>query len=201
MSRHDGRRFVSEALPAVRREGDRTLLLAPMPGFLRALPGLGARVVPGAPFGELEVLGRSVRLIAPEAAEGVVIALHEGAHRARTPVAYGAVMLVVDPNAVGQAARGIAGPSDAQANGGLTFKTPLGGRYYARPSPLADAFVRVGDEIKTGSTVAILEVMKTFNRVQLGGLGMPDRARVLRILPADGDDLSAGDALLELEAL
>lgn len=59
----------------------------------------------------------------------------------------------------------------------------------------------VGDEIKTGTTIAIVEVMKTFNRVQFGGLGMPERARVLRIVPTDGDDLGAGDALLELEAL
>jgi acetyl-CoA carboxylase biotin carboxyl carrier protein len=47
--------------------------------------------------------------------------------------------------------------------------------------------------------VALLEVMKTFNRVQYGGSGLPERARVLRVVPSDGDDLAAGDAILELE--
>jgi acetyl-CoA carboxylase biotin carboxyl carrier protein len=202
MSRHDGRRFAREALPIVRADGETTQLLAPMPGFARSLPELGARIVPGAMIGELEVLGRSIRLIAPDAAEGLVVARADGARRARVPVAYGAVVLLVDPNAGAPAhAAAKSAHAGAAAAKGLVFKTPLGGRYYARPSPGADAFVKVGDEIKTGTTIAIVEVMKTFNRVQLGGLGMPERARVLRIVPNDGDDLSAGDALLELEAV
>ena len=202
MSRQDGRRFAREVLPRVLDDGETTKLLAPMPGFVRALPPIGARIVAGATICELEVLGRSYRLIAPEGAEGVVIHHPEGPRSARTPVAYGGVMLVVDPNAgaPAQAAEKRAAAAAGAAKG-LVFKTPLGGRYYARPSPGADAFVNVGDEIKTGTTVAIVEVMKTFNRVQFAGLGMPERARVLRIVPKDGDDLGAGDALLELEAL
>jgi acetyl-CoA carboxylase biotin carboxyl carrier protein len=207
MSHHDGRRFAREMLPIVRETASadgsaKTLLLAPMPGVARGLPALGARIVPGTVICELEVLGRSIRLIAPEAAEGLVVAHPHGPRRARIPMAHGAVLLEVDPNAGApahaaerRAAAGAAGAS------GLVFKTPLGGRYYARPSPGADPFVKVGDEIKAGTTIAIVEVMKTFNRVQLAGLGLPERARVLRIVPKDGDDLSAGDALLELEAI
>ena len=40
--------------------------------------------------------------------------------------------------------------------------------------------------------------MKTFNRVTYGGAGLPERARVEKILVADGDDVNAGDPLLAL---
>ncbi len=48
-------------------------------------------------------------------------------------------------------------------------------------------------------TVAIIEVMKTFNRVSFGGPGLPERVRVRAIVPRDGDDVEAGDVLLELD--
>ena len=47
--------------------------------------------------------------------------------------------------------------------------------------------------------MALIEVMKTFNRVTYGGDDVPERARVKRIVPADGDDVEAGDVLIELE--
>lgn len=81
--------------------------------------------------------------------------------------------------------------------GGLAFRTPLGGRYYARPAPDAEPFVTEGAELSGGETVALIEVMKTFNRVQYTG----EPARVVRVAPTDGDDVENGDVLLELEAL
>ena len=41
--------------------------------------------------------------------------------------------------------------------------------------------------------------MKTFHRVTFAGEGLPARARVLAVRPTDGDDLAAGDILIELE--
>jgi len=81
------------------------------------------------------------------------------------------------------------------------WKTPLGGRYYGRPSPGAEAFVKVGDELEVGRTVALIEVMKTFNRASYGGAGLPERARVTRLLVAEGDDVNAGDPILGLEKI
>jgi hypothetical protein len=43
--------------------------------------------------------------------------------------------------------------------------------------------------------------MKTFNRITYGGGGHPERARVLRIVPAEGVDLAFGDPILELEPI
>ena len=79
------------------------------------------------------------------------------------------------------------------------WRSPLSGRFYARPSPDRPDFVKPGDEITTGQSVALLEVMKTFNRLAYGGPGLPDRARVRAVLVRDEADVEAGTPILELE--
>jgi acetyl-CoA carboxylase biotin carboxyl carrier protein len=201
MSRIDGRRFGRDLWPVVREVGEHVELLAPEPGLFREGPPLGLRLVPGARLGELEVLDRLTRLVVPDEIEGVVIAAATGPAKARRPLAYGERIVLIDPNAGASPTARAARASSSKSASGLAFKTPLGGRYYARPAPNADAFVKVGDEIGAGTTVAIVEVMKTFNRVQYGGPGLPARAKVTRIVRKDGEDVASGDALLELEAI
>ncbi len=212
MTRPDGRRFGHDLYPLVREVDGKIALLAPSPGLFRKGPPLGIRLVPGARLGELEVLDRLCWLLVPEDAEGVVIAGPTGVARARIPVAYGTQIVLLDPeyrvfdasglpDAGAPASARTARAATTKSATGLVFKTPLGGRYYARPAPDAEAFVKVGDEIAPGTTLAIVEVMKTFNRVQYGGPLLPPRARVTRVVRKDGDDVASGDALLELEAL
>jgi biotin carboxyl carrier protein len=55
-------------------------------------------------------------------------------------------------------------------------------------------------ELAVGDPIGLIEVMKTFGRV----LYQPDdtlltRARVVRVLAADGAEVNPGDALLEIE--
>jgi acetyl-CoA carboxylase biotin carboxyl carrier protein len=114
-------------------------------------------------------------------------------------VSYGDVLVELDPAL--QIAAGAAGPAAAAATaiGGLVFHAPTSGRFYVRPSPDKPAFVAEGSELTTGSTVCLLEVMKTFHRVTYGGPGLPATARVRRVLVADGADVAAGEPLLALE--
>jgi acetyl-CoA carboxylase carboxyltransferase component len=95
-----------------------------------------------------------------------------------------------------QAGRDVA---KATTTASLAIRAPSSGRFWARPSPEKQSFVSVGDVVTAGQTVCLLEVMKTFHRVAYAGDGLPERARVLAIRPADGDDLAAGDVLIELE--
>jgi len=202
MSRIDGRRFGRDLWPVVREVGEHVELLAPEPGLFRNGPPLGLRLVPGARLGELEVLDRLLRLVVPDEIEGVVIGTAPGPARARRPLAYGERIVLIDPNAgASTTARASRSAGSGKQASGLAFRTPLGGRYYACPAPNAEAFVKVGDEIGAGTTVAIVEVMKTFNRVQYGGPGLPARAKVTRVVRKDGEDVASGDALLELEAI
>ncbi len=47
-----------------------------------------------------------------------------------------------------------------------TIKSPLVGTYYLAPSPNADPFISVGDFIKKGQVIGIIEAMKLFNEVE-----------------------------------
>ena len=49
---------------------------------------------------------------------------------------------------------------------GDTIDSPMVGTYYASPSPEAPAFVKVGDIVKKGQTLCILEAMKIMNEVE-----------------------------------
>lgn len=44
--------------------------------------------------------------------------------------------------------------------------SPIVGTFYSAPAPDAPAFVKVGDHVKNGQTVCILEAMKLMNEIQ-----------------------------------
>ena len=49
---------------------------------------------------------------------------------------------------------------------GNVIKCPLVGTFYSSPSPEAEAFVKVGDHVKKGQIVAIVEAMKLMNEIE-----------------------------------
>lgn len=49
---------------------------------------------------------------------------------------------------------------------GNFVKSPLVGTFYAAPAEGADAFVKVGDSVKKGQTLAIVEAMKLMNEIE-----------------------------------
>ncbi len=54
---------------------------------------------------------------------------------------------------------------DAQPDGDVV-KSPIVGTFYEAPSPDSDAFVKVGDSIKEGDTLCIVEAMKIMNEIE-----------------------------------
>jgi acetyl-CoA carboxylase biotin carboxyl carrier protein len=172
-------------------------LRAPSPGLFRLLVQADHLVAPGDPIGELEILGRLVRITAPRV-RGLA-QIPAGPALARRAVAYGDVLLRVTSDVAIGALDAAASPASAAAHG-LVFRAPTSGRFYGRPTPDKPAFVAAGTELATGATVCLLEVMKTFHRVTYGGADVPPRARVREVLVADGADVNQGDPLLALEA-
>ena len=173
------------------------LLRAPAPGLFAPSIARGDLVAPGSSIGELVVLGRASALIVPAAAPaGIALALPTAVH----PVGYGDVLVELDPSlslATGAAAAaGAAGTAAAAASvDGLVFPAPTSGRFYVRPGPDKPPFVAEGTELAAGTTICLLEVMKTFHRVTFSG----EPARVAKVLVTDGDDVNAGQPLLTLE--
>lgn len=65
---------------------------------------------------------------------------------------------------------------------GTEVKSPLVGTFYSSPSPDAPPFVLVGQKVKEGDTLFIIEAMKTMNEVK-----SPCDGTVSRILAQPGD--------------
>ena len=186
----------------------RWTLRAPAPGWFRPLVGLAAWCEPGAPLGTLDVLGRIHLLVIPPDIAGATEALPavdaSSSPTALSPraVAYRdpIVCLSTQTLSVSQRSDAVAASSPAAATaGGLVFRAPTSGRFYGRSTPDKPPFVEPGTQLAHGATICLLEVMKTFHRVTYGGTGLPDTARVSRVLVRDGDDVNAGDPLLALE--
>ena len=58
-------------------------------------------------------------------------------------------------------------PAEAYENANyITINSPMIGTFYRTPSPDQDAFVKVGDSIKPGDVLCIVEAMKLFNEIE-----------------------------------
>lgn len=182
---------------AARVRDDGTIeILCPAPGLFRPALRSGDVVRGGAVLGQLEVLGRSIGVVAPETARGAVVRVIEPG-LARPAADFGAVLYVVDPRASTGGAEAGAAAASGPAIEGRVFRAPTSGRFYGRPTPDKPAFVTAGAELAPGATICLLEVMKTFHRVTYGG----EIVRVTAVLVADGADVNAGDPLLALADL
>lgn len=173
-------------------------LRAPQPGYFRIAIKADHLVAPGDIIGELEVLGRTIPVVATKL-RGLA-KLPPGPALARRAVSYGDTLVTISAE-VALGATDTSSAASAAATHGLVFKAPTSGRFYGRPGPDKPAFVTAGAEITTGTTVCLLEVMKTFHRVTFGGVDVPARARVKEVLVTDGADVNQGDPLLALESL
>lgn len=54
----------------------------------------------------------------------------------------------------------------AEASNLITIKSPMIGTFYRSSSPDKPSFVNVGDEVKAGQVVCIIEAMKLFNEIE-----------------------------------
>tara|TARA_B100000575_G_C23001910_1_gene577295 strand:+ start:434 stop:862 length:429 start_codon:yes stop_codon:yes gene_type:complete len=84
--------------------------------------------------------------------------------------------------------------SDVNEQKGTRVKSPIIGTAYLAPEPGAKKFVKVGDKIKKGQTVMIVEAMKTMNHVPSSADGT-----VKKILVNDGQPVEFGQTLIILE--
>ena len=73
-------------------------------------------------------------------------------------------------------------------------KSPMVGTFYRSASPGAKAFVDVGDSVKQGDTICIIEAMKILNEIEADKSGT-----VRRILSQNGEAVEYGQPLFEIE--
>lgn len=83
-------------------------------------------------------------------------------------------------------------PAEAPHPGTVT--SPMVGTAYLAPEPGAAPFVKVGDMVKEGQTLLIIEAMKVMNAIRA-----PRSGRVIRIFAANAAPVEYGEPLLVLE--
>jgi len=103
------------------------------------------------------------------------------------PVAPPAIAAVAAPVAESAAA-------PAAKSNDYTVQAPMVGTFYSAPAPGAKPFVQIGDEVKVGQVLCIIEAMKMMNQIE------SDRAgKITSVLVQNGDPVEFGQALFSIQ--
>jgi acetyl-CoA carboxylase biotin carboxyl carrier protein len=92
------------------------------------------------------------------------------------------------------AAPPIEGPAAKPKPNEHVITAPMVGTFYASPSPGSKAFIEIGDEIKVGQVLCIIEAMKMMNQIEADRAG-----KVTSIMARNGDPVEFGQPLFVVE--
>jgi acetyl-CoA carboxylase biotin carboxyl carrier protein len=114
-----------------------------------------------------------------------------------TEVAAGAIapeiVVPVSTVAAGEEAEGSEG---GIPDGAHVITSPIVGTFYTAPSPDSPAYVQVGDRVKAGQVLCIVEAMKLMNEIESDVDG-----EILEIIPANAQAVEFGEPLFALRAV
>jgi len=151
-------------------------------------------------------LVRELAAILRDADLGEVEVEHEGLRirvsKPAAPVAnYAAPQMVAAPasapvvaSPTGMTTETAPAAADTSATPANAVTSPMVGTVYFASEPGADPFVSVGDKVKKGQTVMLVEAMKTFNPVEA-----PESGTVTAILVSDAQPVEFGEPLIVIE--
>lgn len=94
---------------------------------------------------------------------------------------------VAAPGASSPAAVAEASPAAPKPSSGYTVKSPMVGTFYRTPSPGAKAFVEVGQTVKVGQVLCIIEAMKMLNQIECDKNGVISAVLVDNEKPVEFD--------------
>ena len=77
---------------------------------------------------------------------------------------------------------------------GNVVKSPMVGTFYIKPSPTSEPYVEIGEEVKHGDTLCIIEAMKLMNEIESEFSG-----KVIEILVKDGESVEYGTPLFRIK--
>ena len=76
---------------------------------------------------------------------------------------------------------------------GNIIKSPMVGTFYCKPSPNANPYVEIGDNVNKGDTVCIIEAMKLMNEIESEFTGV-----ITQIFVKDGESVEYGTPLFRV---
>jgi acetyl-CoA carboxylase biotin carboxyl carrier protein len=127
-------------------------------------------------------------------AEGKVRIVKSAPTSAAAPVTYSMAPAPVAPAVVPAVEVAPAAPAAPVEPVGHTVKSPMVGTFYRASSPGAKPFVEIGDTIKEGETICIVEAMKILNEIEADKSGT-----VTKILVDNGQAVEYGQPLYVIE--
>ncbi len=86
--------------------------------------------------------------------------------------------------------------SPSNDSSGDFITSPMVGTFYHKPSPDAAPYVNVGDKIKKGQTIGIIEAMKIMNEIEA-----EFDCKIIAIETADGQPVEYGSKLIKVEKI
>jgi acetyl-CoA carboxylase biotin carboxyl carrier protein len=92
------------------------------------------------------------------------------------------------------AAPPVAAAASAPARDENLVTAPMVGTFYAAPSPGAKAFVEVGQEVRVGQVLCVIEAMKMMNQIESERAG-----KVIAVLAKNGEPVEFGQPLFAIE--
>jgi acetyl-CoA carboxylase biotin carboxyl carrier protein len=95
--------------------------------------------------------------------------------------------LTASPAPVAELPRAEAPKVEAPSASLHTFRSPMIGTFYRTPNPETPPFVNVGDEVKKGKTICIVEAMKLFNEIESDVQGKIVKVLVENAQPVEYD--------------
>ena len=125
---------------------------------------------------------RISRMTAPAAAAAPVV------HTAAPAAGVAPRVPELPPAAIAEAGAGKPKPGEH------VITAPMVGTFYAAPSPGAKPFVEIGDEIKVGQVLCVIEAMKMMNQIEADKAG-----RIASIMARNGDPVEFGQPLFVIE--
>lgn len=150
-------------------------------GLVREL----AAILRDADLGEVEVEHEGLRIRVSKASP---------MQAAPAPVQYAAAPAPAAAPAA-PAAPSVSAPTETAAPVSVNAVTsPMVGTVYLSPEPGSKAFVQVGDKVKKGDTLMLVEAMKTFNPVEA-----PQAGTVKEIIVQDAQPVEFGEPLIVIE--
>ena len=84
--------------------------------------------------------------------------------------------------------------NEAEESNYITIKSPMIGTFYRSSSPETDSFVNVGDTIKEGDVLCIIEAMKLFNEIEAEVSG-----KIVKVLVDDASPIEFDQPLFLIE--
>ncbi|HWV39368.1 MAG TPA: acetyl-CoA carboxylase biotin carboxyl carrier protein [Vulgatibacter sp.] len=120
---------------------------------------------------------------------------HEPAytHVASAPLPPPSAVAVAAP-AGAPAAPASAAPAEAEAAPGVVVTSPFVGTFYRAPSPDAPMFVEVGQTVRKGQVLCIVEAMKLMNEIEAEVAG-----EVVEVFVQNGQPVEFGEPLFRIE--